>query len=182
MATAPPTTPRLRTCGTSTGLPLTWRCLSRPPASAFSRHRRGFRSDGTPLAEDAVPAFEVSVATEPDPACTGTTPTHALPAYRRRRRKPVPHRANRPAPPIRPLHPLAAQRVRTRSDLGHPREFAVGSARPGTIGDFELYARGVPQRVLYLSKIIDLGAEVNFGGCSGRRPPCGWRTAPWSSP
>ena len=32
---------------------------------------RGFRSDGTPLAEDAVPAFEVSGATEPDPAWHG---------------------------------------------------------------------------------------------------------------
>ena len=125
---------------------------------------RGFRSDGTPLADDAVPAFEVSVATEADPAWHGHN------SYAR----------------IGPLIADVAENLSPTVQIDLPRQYVrfirwrrnesvldptlvvqenslSGQARPGTIGDFELYARGVPQRVLYLSKIIDLGAEVNFG-------------------
>ena len=43
-------------------------------------------------------------------------------------------------------------------------KLAVGSsAAQAPSATLKLYARGVPQRVLYLSNIIDLGAEVNFG-------------------
>ena len=125
---------------------------------------RGFRSDGTPLAEDAVPAFEVSVATEADPAWHGHN------SYAR----------------IGPLIADVAENLSPTVQIDLPRQYVrfirwrrnesvldpslvvqenslSGQARPGTIGDFELYARGVPQRVLYLSNIIDLGTEVNFG-------------------
>ena len=125
---------------------------------------RGFRSNGTPLADDAVPAFEVSVATEPDPAWHGHN------GYAR----------------IGPLIADVAENLSPTVQIDLPRQYVrfirwrrnesvldptfvlqenslSGQARPGTIGDFELYAQGVPQRVLYLSKIIDLGAEVNFG-------------------
>ncbi|MBM3280890.1 MAG: hypothetical protein FJY95_22860, partial [Candidatus Handelsmanbacteria bacterium] len=35
--------------------------------------------------------------------------------------------------------------------------------RLGTIGDFELFARGIPKRAFYTTAIVDLGQEVNFG-------------------
>ena len=119
---------------------------------------RGFASDGTPLADDAVPAFEVSVATEADPAWHGHNSYARIGPLIADIAETCLPRANRPAPPIRPLHPLAAQRVRPRSDLGRPRELAVrvkrGQAPSETLNSTP---RGVPQRVLYLSNIIDLG-------------------------
>ena len=125
---------------------------------------RGFRSDGTPLAEDAVPAFEVSIATEPNPEWHGHN------SYQR----------------IGPIIADVAENLSPAVDIDMPRQYVrfirwrrneslldppfvlqekslSGQARPGSIGDFDLFARGVPQRALYLSQIIDLGAEVNFG-------------------
>ena len=46
-----------------------------------------------------------------------------------------------------------------------------GIALKGTIGDFELFAHGVPASALYLSAIIDLGQEVNFGRLSWSATP-----------
>ncbi len=39
----------------------------------------------------------------------------------------------------------------------------LATALKGTVADFELFGEGAPKRVLYKSKIIDLGAEQNFG-------------------
>ena len=36
-------------------------------------------------------------------------------------------------------------------------------ALKGSIGGFEIFAEGVPQRAVYLSRIVDLGQAVNFG-------------------
>ena len=125
---------------------------------------RGFRSDGTPLKDDAVPAFQISIATEADPAWVEDN------AYQR----------------IGPFIADIAENLSPRVQIDFPRQYVrfvrwhrelsvldptftqatnsqSGQARPGTIGDFELFAQGVPQRVFYVSKIIDLGEEVNFG-------------------
>ena len=125
---------------------------------------RGFRSNGTPLADDAVPAFEVSVATEPDPEWHGHNDYARIGPL-------IADVAENLSPTVQidlPRQYVRFIRWRRNESVLDPtfvlQEYSLsGQARPGTIGDFELYARGVPQRVLYLSKIIDLGAEVNFG-------------------
>ena len=125
---------------------------------------RGFRSDGTPLADDAVPAFEVSVATEADPAWHGHNSYARIGPL-------IADVAENLSPIVRidlPRQYVRFIRWRRNESVLDPtlvvqENSLSGQARPGTIGDFELYARGVPQRVLYLSNIIDLGAEVNFG-------------------
>ena len=125
---------------------------------------RGFRSNGTPLVDDAVPAFEVSIATAPDPEWHGHNDYQRI--------GPV---IAEVAENLSPIVQIDVPRQYIRFIRWHRNESVLdpsfvlqenslsGQARPGSIGDFEFYARGIPQRVLYLSKIIDLGAEVNFG-------------------
>ena len=124
---------------------------------------RGFRADGKPLNQDAVPAYRISIApdTNGDIFSGGRQPIGPVIAS--------------VAENIAPRVQVDFQRQYVRyvryerlpSLVDNPIIFAVnsqaGSAQQGSIGDFELYAEGVPQRVVYLSKIIDLGAESNFG-------------------
>ncbi|MCY4603677.1 MAG: hypothetical protein OXE49_05535 [Gemmatimonadetes bacterium] len=126
---------------------------------------RGFRSDGIPFAEDAVPAYEVSIAAEGDPSwLAGSQP------YKR----------------IGPLIADVAENFVARVQIEFPRQYVrfvrykrktslldsgrggntsvgSGTAFKGSIGDFELFGEGVPRKVVYRSRIFDLGAPRNFG-------------------
>lgn len=126
---------------------------------------RGFRADGIPFAEDAVPAYEVSIAAEGHPSwLEGSQP------YRR----------------VGRLIADVAENFATRVQIEFPRQYVrfvrykrntslldaaegqtysagSGAAFKGSIGDFELFGEGVPRRVVYRSRIFDLGAPRNLG-------------------
>ncbi len=128
----------------------------------------GFRADGLPFAQDAVPAYEVSIAAEGDPSwLVGSQP------YRR----------------IGPLIADVAENFAARVQIEFPKQYVrfvrykrktslldaaegqtysagSGAAFKGSIGDFELFGEGVPRRVVYRSRIFDLGAPRNFGRLS----------------
>lgn len=125
---------------------------------------KGYRADGSPYAQDAVPAFEVSIAPENDLAFEETNAyTRVGPV--------IADVAENLAPQVHIDFPLQYVRFirwqRKESILdqayGLTESSASGSARKGTIADFELFGQGVPRRALYASRIIDLAREVNFG-------------------
>ena len=129
---------------------------------------RGLRADGIPFAQDAVPAYEVSIAAEGDPSwLVGNQP------YRR----------------IGPLIADVAENFAARVQIEFPQQYVrfvrykrktslldaaegqtystgSGAAFKGSIGDFELFGEGVPRRAVYRSRIFDLGAARNFGRLS----------------
>ena len=125
---------------------------------------KGYRADGSPYAQDAVPAFEVSIAPENDLAFEETN------AYTRVGSV-IADVAENLAPQVHIDFPLQYVRFirwqRKESILdqayGLTESSASGSARKGTIADFELFGEGVPRRALYATRIIDLAREVNFG-------------------
>lgn len=125
---------------------------------------KGYRADGSPYAQDAVPAFEVSIAPENDPALEETN------AYTRVGQV-IADVAENLAPQIHIDFPpqyvrfIRWQRKESILDqaYGLTESSASGSARKGTIADFELFGEGVPRRALYVTRIIDLGKEINFG-------------------
>ena len=126
---------------------------------------RGFRSDGIPFAEDAVPAYEVSIAAEGDPSwLEGSQP------YKR----------------IGPLIANVAENFVARVQIDFPRQYVrfvrykrktslldsgrggntsvgSGTAFKGSIGDFELFGEGVARKAVYRSRIFELEEPVNFG-------------------
>ena len=128
----------------------------------FFTPQQGFRSDGKPLREDAVPAFELSIQEDENQATAGG-------GYAR-----LDHLLADLQENVQPFltYDFTKQYVRyvryqrksslldafANASAGHS-----GAARIGTIGDFFLFGEGVPKRVSYVSKIIDLGATVNFG-------------------
>ncbi len=61
----------------------------------------------------------------------------------------------------RQLSVVDEEAVNTCQDCGS--EGVQAQALKGSIGGFEIFAEGVPQRTVYLSQIVDLGEVVNFG-------------------
>ncbi len=134
---------------------------------------RGFRSDGIPFVEDAVPAYEVSIAAEGDPSwLEGSQP------YKR----------------IGPLIANVAENFATRVQIEFPRQYVrfvrykrktslldsgrggntsvrSGTAFKGSIGDFELFGEGIPRKAVYRSRIFELEKSVNFGRLSWAATP-----------
>ena len=122
----------------------------------------GFRSDGTPLETDFVPAFQVtaSVAPEPpvlegnvNPLSTGIADVD-----------------NNFTPQVRIDFNRQYLRFfryrRTISILDEDAQAKISKiafALIGSISEFQLFAQGVPQRAIYKTKITDLGEPVNFG-------------------
>lgn len=128
----------------------------------------GYRSDGTPLRMDVIPAFDASIGGDTEPAVNwggndlfqrviANVGTNFEPDvridfsrqyarfFRWRRRE----------------SPVDAEALNRCSGCGGQGNQAI--PLKGTIGGFELFAHGVPQRAFYLSQIIDLGRIVNFG-------------------
>ncbi|MFT7695782.1 MAG: hypothetical protein ACI8P2_004417, partial [Candidatus Latescibacterota bacterium] len=135
------------------------------PASivGFFTPPRGVRADGSLLKDDLVPAFEISVAREFDPVLdleNNDNDYHRLETL-------VADVQQNFASDVRMHFP--AQYVRyiryKRNQSISDTEFArdASNVQTGTIGEFVLRGEGVPQRIFYISKIIDLGRTVNFG-------------------
>ncbi len=126
---------------------------------------RGFRANGTPFAQDAVPAYEVSIAAEGDPSWL---------------------EGNQPYRPVGPFIADVVENFSARVQIDFPRQYVrfvryrrklslldsaagqtfgsgSGAAFKGSIADFELFGEGVPRQAVYRSKIFELGEPLNFG-------------------
>ena len=126
---------------------------------------RGYRSDGTPFALDAVPAYEVSIAAEGDPAwLEGTQPYQRIgPVI-----ADVPENFAANVQIEFPRQYVRFVRYKRKTSLLDSAEGSTNSVRSGTafrgsIGDFELFGAGAPRKAIYRSQIFDLGMSVNFG-------------------
>jgi len=134
------------------------------PAVAFGfiPPSEGFRSDGTPLETDFVPAFQVTASVAPEPPVLegnvnplSTVITDATANFE-------PHvRIDFTRQYLRFL-----RYRRTLSLLDEDAQAKSGNvalALIGSISEFQLFAQGVPQRAIYKTQITDLGEPVNFG-------------------
>ncbi len=130
------------------------------PASQFSFYTptQGTRSDGVPLNQDPVPAYEVSVSAESDPVLLES-------GYRR----------------LETLIANVPQNFESEVEIDFPRQYVRfvrynrnqsvldqqnttdSNTLRGTIAEFVLRGQGVAKRSLYRSRILPLGREVNFG-------------------
>jgi hypothetical protein len=124
----------------------------------------GFRSDGTPLKTDFIPAFQVTAATVSEPPVIegNVNPLSTVLA----------DVDNNFTPEVRvdfERQYLRFVRYRRQiSLLDEEREVNTidnlsSVALLGTISEFQLFAEGVPQRSIYKTKITDIGESVNFG-------------------
>ena len=139
------------------------------PAHTFGFHTPsgGFRSDGTPLRTDSTPAFQISIQEENSEifAFKGPLPLARIVA------EPVQNFA----PDVRVGFDQQyvrffrwARKFSIIDETALSRGGAEGQGNQarsllGTISEFEVYGEGFPKRATYRSKIIDLGAEQNFG-------------------
>lgn len=141
------------------------------PAHTFGFHTpsSGFRSDGTPLPTDSTPAFQVSIQEENSEifAVKGPQPLARIVAAPTENFAPDVHigfdqqyvRFFRWARKFSIIDETALTRVSgTSGGQGNQARSLLG-----TISEFEVYGRGFPKRATYRSKIINLGAEQNFG-------------------
>ena len=130
----------------------------------------GFRVEGNPLVTDAMPAFDISIGEDSDPAIPKGG-NHLLETV-------VANVAENHDPTVHIDFPRQYVRfIRWRRQLSILDEDILalcttdcGGAQgnqsrglKGTIGDFEIFALGVPQRAVYKTRIVDLGQMVNFG-------------------
>ena len=125
---------------------------------------RGYRSDGTPFALDAVPAYEVSIAAEGAPDWLDDGPYEPIGQV-------IASVSENFAPRVQIEFPrqyvrfIRYKRLESILDQaqGLTSEVGSGAAFAGTIGDFELFGQGVPRRAIYRTDIFDLGQSVNWG-------------------
>jgi len=130
----------------------------------FTTPSQGFRSDGTPLQTDAIPGYDISVASEPEPPIAEGTlePLSHIIAdvdenFATRVLAPFPRRY---------VRFVRYRRQVSLLDEEYLASFFGGQFRnapPGTVAEFELLAQGVPRKAIYKTKITDLGQSVNFG-------------------
>ncbi|MBI2504595.1 MAG: hypothetical protein HYW07_15355 [Candidatus Latescibacteria bacterium] len=139
----------------------------------------GYRADGAPLSEDFVPAFEVSISPDTDPVVqqNGYFRLQTLIAEVRDNFAPEVH-IEFPRQYVRYIRYRRTESIIDASfgalDPSVVAEFNRGVAARGSIAEFVLYGQGVPRRVIYLSKILDLGREVNFGRLFWNATPMRW--------
>ncbi|MFT5088485.1 MAG: hypothetical protein ACI906_003564 [Candidatus Latescibacterota bacterium] len=130
----------------------------------FSTPSQGFRSDGTPLQTDAIPGYDISIASTPErPVVEGT-----LDALSQSIANVDENFTSRIAIPF-PRQYVRFVRYRRRVsalDEGYLSSFFGGQYRdapPGTLAEFQLFAQGVPRQVIYKTRITSLGQPVNLG-------------------
>ena len=129
---------------------------------AMSTPDKGFfRSDGTPLEEDAIPAFEVSIAPDTNNDVLNT-PNPIGEVIVEARENVVPKiAADFPLQYVRYVRYKRKNSIldeATNQSRGHS-----GTARRGTVAEFFLWGEGIPKRATYKTVIFDLGTVVNFG-------------------
>ena len=123
----------------------------------------GFRADGSLLQDDIFKSFEVSIAEEFDPVLNqenNDNDYHRLETLV----SDVPLNFDANVQLEFPKQYVRFIRLQRKTSIDD-KTFASGQAnvQQGTIGEFELKGEGVPKRVFYISKILDLGSTVNFG-------------------
>ena len=134
------------------------------PAVAFGfiPPSEGFRSDGTPLQTDFVPAFQVTAAVAPEPPVLegNVNPLSTVIADVNFNFEPQ----------VRIDFTRQYLRFfryrRTLSLLDEDAQAKSGNvaiALIGSISEFQLFAQGVPQQAIYKTQITHLGEPVNFG-------------------
>ena len=128
-----------------------------------------YRSDGTPLDEDAIPAFEVSIAPDTNNEVLNTSgPIGFVIAEALENVNPV-IIADFPLQYVRYVRYKRKDSILdafTNQSVG-----SSGTARSGTIGEFSLYGEGMPARANYKTNIIELNDVVNFGRLSWHITP-----------
>ena len=131
-----------------------FRFAMRTPDAGF------YRSDGTPLDQDAIPAFEVSIAPDTNNDVLNTSsPIGEIITEARENARPIIF-ADFPKQYVRYVR---YKRLDSILDANAISDNTGGTARKGTVGEFSLYGEGLPRRANYKSKIIDIGTVVNFG-------------------
>ena len=134
------------------------------PAVAFGfiPPSEGFRSDGTPLQTDFVPAFQVTAAVVPEPPVLegNVNPLSTV----------IADVNSNFEPQVRIDFTRQYLRFfryrRTLSLLDEDAQAKSGNvaiALIGSISEFQLFAQGVPQQAIYKTQITHLGEPVNFG-------------------
>ena len=134
----------------------------------FFTPSQGFRSDGTPLPFDTTPAFDVSVGSDSEPAVNWggrdlfeqvianvvptSTPSSASTS-----------RANTCAFFAGVGRPRWPTRKPSTSAATAAAKATKPSRSKAQSGDLRSSAKASPQRVVYLSQVVDLGQVVNFG-------------------
>ena len=134
----------------------------------FYTPSQGYRSDGQALREDVVPAYELFISEKN--AIDWREIADVRENFSADVRHLFPRQYVRYARYIRRLSQLEAAQIAALS-ISSQAVHAKGQAHKGTIGDFELYGEGVPQRVVYKTLIFDLGQPVNFGRLSWSATP-----------
>ncbi len=124
----------------------------------FSTPTQGTRSDGVPLNQDPVPAFEVSISEETDSALDES-------GYRRLSTlvADVPQNFDPEVEIDFPQQYVRFVRYNRNNSLIDEQNTTDSNTIRGTIAEFVLKGEGVPKRALYRSKVLSLGGEVNFG-------------------
>lgn len=130
------------------------------PAASFGfvTPTEGVRSDGVPLNQDPVPAYEVSIAAEAPEvlAQRGYYRLSTLIAD-------VPVNFETEVEIGFPHQYVRFVRYLRKSSVLDEQGTTDSNTVRGTIAEFLLKGRGVPKRVVYRTKILELGQEVNFG-------------------
>ncbi len=137
------------------GVPIPlFRFALRTPDAGF------FRSDGTPLDQDAIPAFEVSIAPDTNNDVLNTSsPIGEIITEARENTRPIIF-ANFPKQYVRYVR---YKRLDSILDINAISDNTGGTARKGTVGEFSLYGEGMPKRANYKTTILELDDVVNFG-------------------
>jgi hypothetical protein len=129
---------------------------------AMSAPDAGFyRSDGTPLEEDAIPAFEVSIAPDTNNDVLHTSnPIGDIITEARENVNPkiATDFSKQYVRYVRYKRKNSILDAATNQSSGHS-----GTARKGTVAEFFLWGEGIPKRATYKTAIFDLGEVVNFG-------------------
>ena len=134
------------------------------PAVAFGfiPPSEGFRSDGTPLQTDFVPAFQVTASVAPEPPVLegNVNPLSTVIADVNSNFEP------RVRIDFTRQYLRFFRYRRTLSLLDEDAQAKSGNvaiALIGSISEFQLFAQGVPQQAIYKTQITHLGEPVNFG-------------------
>ncbi len=124
----------------------------------FVTPTEGVRSDGVPLNQDPVPAFEVSIAAEAGDifAQRGYHRLNTLIAD-------VPVNFEPEVELDFPQQYVRFVRYQRKASVLDEQRTTDSNTVRGTIAEFVLTGRGVPKRAIYRSKILDLGDKANFG-------------------